>query len=269
MSDNSYDATRTLRAVPDPEPLTGLTGAPAAIYTELAGRTEPATAAELALAAALGRSTASKALVTLEEHGLALRTPGGHDGALRTPDHWRAAPTPDTTQETDEHTEPDTSATSDSPKPLVDNADESDDTPDAKTAPDAPSEPSDVTASISDAPRETPPQDSQPGQVNDDGSDAGGVTTSPAEADDTTRHLEVVTVPGGKHRLAPGALRQMVIDHLKTHPGEAFTATRISRVIEKSSGAIANALVKLTQQGITEKVSDYPRTYRWAEGTTE
>ncbi|WP_264296565.1 hypothetical protein [Streptomyces sp. C8S0] len=35
-------------------------------------------------------------------------------------------------------------------------------------------------------------------------------------------------------------------------------------MIDKSSGAIANALVKLTQQGIAEKVTDYPRTYRWA-----
>lgn len=56
----------------------------------------------------------------------------------------------------------------------------------------------------------------------------------------------------------------MVIDHLQAHPGEAFTATKISRVIEKSSGAIANALVTLTGQGITEQVSDRPRTYRWA-----
>ncbi|MFI9586834.1 hypothetical protein ACIHCQ_34550 [Streptomyces sp. NPDC052236] len=28
----------------------------------------------------------------------------------------------------------------------------------------------------------------------------------------------------------------MVIDHLEAHPGEAFTATKISRLIEKSSG---------------------------------
>jgi predicted transcriptional regulator len=65
-------------------------------------------------------------------------------------------------------------------------------------------------------------------------------------------------------RLAPGALRQTDIDHLTTHPGQAFTATRISRVIDKSSGAIANALVTLTKQGITELVNEEPRTYRMA-----
>lgn len=69
---------------------------------------------------------------------------------------------------------------------------------------------------------------------------------------------------GRKVRLAPGALRQMVIDHLSAHPEEAFTATRISRVIEKSSGAIANALVTLTKQGIAEQASEQPRTYRLA-----
>ncbi|MDG4858226.1 helix-turn-helix domain-containing protein, partial [Streptomyces sp. T-3] len=85
--------TRALQAVPDAAPLTGLTGTPAAIYTQLAGLTEAATVAELALAAGVSRSGAGKALVTLEEHGLAVRTPGGHDGPRRTPDRWSPAPT--------------------------------------------------------------------------------------------------------------------------------------------------------------------------------
>lgn len=56
----------------------------------------------------------------------------------------------------------------------------------------------------------------------------------------------------------------MVIDYLQAYPGEAFTATRISRAIEKSSGAIANALVILAQRGIAEPVTDKPLTYRAA-----
>ncbi|MFD7019948.1 hypothetical protein [Streptomyces sp. NPDC059161] len=63
-------------------------------------------------------------------------------------------------------------------------------------------------------------------------------------------------------RLAPGGLRQMVIDHLTAHADEAFTATRISRVIEKSSGAIANCPATLVKQQIVEQVSDTPRTFR-------
>ncbi|MFF0624195.1 hypothetical protein [Streptomyces sp. NPDC004296] len=77
----------------------------------------------------------------------------------------------------------------------------------------------------------------------------------------------MITELNEKRRLVPGALRQMVIDHLRAHPDEAFTATRISRIIEKSSGAIANSLATLVGQGIAEQVGDTPRTFRLA-GTT-
>ncbi|MFE3551325.1 hypothetical protein ACFXN2_21935 [Streptomyces kronopolitis] len=59
----------------------------------------------------------------------------------------------------------------------------------------------------------------------------------------------------------------MVIDHLHAHPEEAFTATRISRIIEKSSGAMANAPDKLVSQGIAEQVNDRPRTFQLANST--
>ncbi|MFK0295409.1 hypothetical protein ACIQU6_33745 [Streptomyces sp. NPDC090442] len=68
-------------------------------------------------------------------------------------------------------------------------------------------------------------------------------------------------------RLVPGVLRQMVIDHLQAHPDEAFTATRLSRIIESSSGAIANVLTKLTATGIAEEATSCPRTYRLARPT--
>ncbi|UKY53536.1 helix-turn-helix domain-containing protein [Streptomyces inhibens] len=65
MSDTTPDSTPTQN--PTPEPLTGLTEAQAAIYTELVGRTEPATVIELALAAGIGKSTAGRALPLLEQ----------------------------------------------------------------------------------------------------------------------------------------------------------------------------------------------------------
>ncbi|BDM71543.1 hypothetical protein HEK616_50300 [Streptomyces nigrescens] len=73
--------------------------------------------------------------------------------------------------------------------------------------------------------------------------------------------------PSAEGRLAPGALRQMVIDHLRAHPADAFTATQISRIIEKSSGAIANALDKLVSQGIATQVNDRPRRFQLANST--
>ena len=56
----------------------------------------------------------------------------------------------------------------------------------------------------------------------------------------------------------------MVVKHLQTHPQEAFTSTAISRVIGRSSGAIANALVTLTKQGHAQQVNERPRRYQLA-----
>ncbi|SOE14772.1 hypothetical protein SAMN06272775_5690 [Streptomyces sp. 2323.1] len=71
---------------PAPEPVTGLTGAHAAIYTELSGLAEPVTVAELALAAGVDKFTAGRAVAALEKRDLAARTPGGHTGSLRNSD---------------------------------------------------------------------------------------------------------------------------------------------------------------------------------------
>ncbi|MEV8320429.1 helix-turn-helix domain-containing protein [Streptomyces sp. NPDC059900] len=256
---SNTDNTRTLRPVPAPEPLTGLTGAPATIYTELVA-SPGTTGAELALATGLGRSTAGKALVTLEEHGLAIRTPGGHEGARRTPDRWNPAPVGACREQqtpTDEGSEPDgdgadTEATASAPEAVT-------------------------TTHPSDTPQDITPDSLTEAEAADNAEDPnGGKDAEVANATATAREAEHPVVPmaaasiGQRARLAPGGLRQMVIDHLQAHPAEAFTATKISRVIEKSSGAIANALVTLTRQGISEQVTERPRTYRLAEtGTSD
>jgi predicted transcriptional regulator len=295
MSDTTTDSTRTLHAVPTPEPLAGLTGAPATIYAELAKLTgdDGATAAELALAAGLGRSTTGKALATLEEHGLATRTPGGHDGPRRTPDHWRAAPTPETSGDGPATPEPASSlpetgithaTDTHSPEPDDDSTDQ-ESAAAAETTPDTPTSPDDGTADAA-APATETPQDAEhsntdngtgtgtgteDGPHNTDGSNGSGDANAPAlhtDAAQQTAPAEAIILPGEKKRLAPGALRHMVVGHLQAHPREAFTATKISRVIEKSSGAIANALDKLVKQGVAEQVSDRPRTYRLAAPET-
>ncbi|WP_199550365.1 helix-turn-helix domain-containing protein [Streptomyces sp. N35] len=200
-TNNTDSPVGALRAVPAPQPLTGLTGIPAAIYTELTAMPGEATVAELALAAGVSRSATGKALVTLEEHGLALRTRGGHEGARRVPDRWRAAPIADSGTST----------------PVTQDGD----------------------------------QDSAPAPAVESGHSAAPTPSTTA-------------LIGQKNRLAPGALRQLVIDHLTAHPDEAFTATKISRAIGKSSGAIANVLVKITADGVAEQRTERPRTYRLA-----
>ncbi|MDT0268571.1 hypothetical protein RM844_19985, partial [Streptomyces sp. DSM 44915] len=114
-----------------------------------------ATTAELALAAGLPRTTTGKALVLLEQHGIATRTRGTRDGGHHEADRWR--PHPD----------------------------------------------------------RLPTQDG---------------TTDP---------------PRARKRLAQGQLRDLVTAHLTAHPDAEFTATEIARVLDRSAGAVATALVRL------------------------
>ncbi|MCX4834413.1 MarR family transcriptional regulator [Streptomyces sp. NBC_01016] len=235
-----------------PEPLPSLSGAPAAVHAELAAHPDGATTAELSLAAGLGRSTTGKALAVLEEAGLAERKRGGHSGTGRTPDRWHPAAT---THE----------SAVDAPAPH----DESIDLEFVPAENSTHSTNSAALGALSVSKVDGDARECEP--VSDDAHEGSaaqpGKEASAAEplAPTTTGRAPVPPAEAdGKRRLAPGGLRQMVIEHLQTHPEEAFTATRISRIIEKSSGAIANALVTLTKQHIAEQVSDRPRTYRLA-----
>lgn len=69
-------------------------------------------------------------------------------------------------------------------------------------------------------------------------------------------------------RLAPGALRGMVEDYLRDNSGE-FSPNTIGKALNRSSGAVHNALEKLTESGTTVRISDKPRTYSLAATATE
>ncbi|WP_155981490.1 hypothetical protein [Nocardia sp. BMG111209] len=71
-------------------------------------------------------------------------------------------------------------------------------------------------------------------------------------------------------KLPSGGLRGMVEDVLRDNPGRSFTTTELKRVLDKeyerniSSGAMSNALDKLTGQGVARRISDTPRTWALA-----
>ena len=231
------------------QPVTGLTGALATVYTELIGA-PGATAPELATATGIGRSTAGKALAALEKRGLATRTPGEQQGIRHLPDRWHPTQLPPTTTETETPAagvqQPESTATP-APEPV---------SSPVTAAPDHPH-----TDSPDSAAARPEDPDSNPSNPAEDAE----IDLEPKAETALPRKTTAITPPSSgsqKARLAPGALRQLVIDHLTAHPGKAFTATAISRVIEKSSGAIANALVTLVAQGIAEQVSEKPRQYR-------
>ncbi|GHE80836.1 hypothetical protein GCM10017786_08850 [Amycolatopsis deserti] len=66
-------------------------------------------------------------------------------------------------------------------------------------------------------------------------------------------------------RLAPGALRGMVEDYLRDHPGDEFGPTAIAKALGgKSSGAVSNALDKLVADGTAVRTKDKPRRFALA-----
>jgi hypothetical protein len=74
-------------------------------------------------------------------------------------------------------------------------------------------------------------------------------------------------------KLPPGGLRGMVEDYLREHPGESFSPTAVKRGLEQihaprqlSSGAINNALEKLTTARVAVRTSDAPKKWALAAG---
>lgn len=75
----------------------------------------------------------------------------------------------------------------------------------------------------------------------------------------------VSTEPGrnadGQPTLAKNALRTLVAEFLTTHPGHEFTAGTIARELNRSSGAVGNALAKLVTASEAVLVKETPMTY--------
>ncbi|MFH8295051.1 hypothetical protein [Streptomyces sp. NPDC018059] len=185
-------------------------------------------AAEIALAAGIGGSTAGKALAALESHNLAYREHGEKVGGRRTADRWYHRPA---------ETAPQALATDEpQPEPQAEAAPET-----AAPAPQA--APDQAPAAEADAADTTAPEADEP--------------PAPAEAPQAAK-------PATSTRLARGGLRQMVYEHLEAHPDDEVTAPRLAKTLGRSAGAVANALVKLTEQGQADLVGESPRRYRLA-----
>ncbi|MDQ3579278.1 MAG: MarR family transcriptional regulator, partial [Actinomycetota bacterium] len=64
--------------------------------------------------------------------------------------------------------------------------------------------------------------------------------------------------PEKSQRLAPGALRGMVEDYLRDNSGD-FSPNAIGKALNRSSGAVHNALEKLVESGYAVRKSDKPK----------
>jgi hypothetical protein len=68
--------------------------------------------------------------------------------------------------------------------------------------------------------------------------------------------------PGTGTGVRPGALRDLVQAHLYDNPDTEFTPHQISKALDRSSGAVANALDRLVQLGIATPTSEKPRRFQ-------
>ncbi|MCY9787097.1 MarR family transcriptional regulator [Nocardiopsis sp. EMB25] len=242
------------------------------ILATLAQAPEPVTVTALAEEAGIARSTLGKYLPGLEKEGLAVRTPGGRDGQRRLPDTWQAATSTDADTTDSEDTSPAQDHEGDSVDAVPAEPEAVADTASAPVTP-APEvraqdfvstahaeegpveEVATTTSRTPDAPTQPAPAPATPPQPR---------TASPRTH--VTTAAEDVNPVSGSTRLAPGELKLMVRAILDSDPGEEFTATMISHLLQgRSIGAIQNNLARLAKEGHAVQTGDRPRRYRSAK----
>ena len=65
----------------------------------------------------------------------------------------------------------------------------------------------------------------------------------------------------GRARLPKGELRALVLNHLRSRPGEAVSPTAAAKALGRSTGAVGNALERLAASGEVVQASTTPRRY--------
>jgi predicted transcriptional regulator len=65
-------------------------------------------------------------------------------------------------------------------------------------------------------------------------------------------------------KLGKGNLRGLVEEWLDEHPTEEITPSKLGKILDRSPGAIFNALQKLVEQGGAVQTSEKPRAYKAA-----
>jgi DNA-binding MarR family transcriptional regulator len=190
------------------------------------------TAAELAEAAGIGRSTASKALAVLEAEGHATRQQSApQPGAKHAPDRWTLA-SQATAGTAEPHGKPAHRPEPNNEPPAAEQS--------AATPVDGADQPNDTGAS---RPAGAPPHH-------------GPTIVETGRTDRLSADQ-----PAAGSRLRPGELRSLIHTFLAKRPGQQLTPTRIGKELGRSAGAVGNALATMTDAGEVTQTSAKPRKY--------
>jgi hypothetical protein len=265
---------------PAPAPVAPAAGDSPAAAVLAALSAEPAGAAVAVIAARAGISTAAarQALLAHEKAGTATRVKGSRPGIA---DTWKPAAAPAAPGDEAPPAEaPGTGSTADPGQPAAEPAGGTADVGQPAPAP-AGGTAEDQQAESGAEPGPDPAVTAEAaGSVLAiaQAADAAGKALAAGDLPATLFVLErareqaaqgrraVKAAASGRHAPAtrPGALRDLVEEHLRKFPGTAFTSHQVGKVLIRSAGAVANALDKLTALGTAQMVTDKPRTYQLA-----
>ncbi|MGH3780012.1 MAG: MarR family transcriptional regulator [Pseudonocardiaceae bacterium] len=226
--------TRALRAVPESTDTATATKARTQTEDKLweALHANPnSTAADLSSDAGIGNSTAAKILARWANDGSVTRTPGIAQDRRRVADLWSI-------------TESDAPSVT-SEAAATQHAAGTDDNAETRS--------SGIRAQTTDT-----------DETIADGDETDEVTAGaePDTADPTADGKD--TSDEGQQtgrRLPPGGLRGLVEDWLRDHPGEEFSPSKIGKELDRSSGAVSNALDKLVADGYAVQTQDKPKRF--------
>ena len=202
---------------------------------------------------------ARQALIAHEENGTTTRIKGGKPGV---PDDRKPAAGPDSPAPPAEAPAWDTPAAGGQPASVVGTAEGGE--PEAVAAPDP--DPA-VTAEASGNVLAVAQAADEAGKALAAGNLPAALAALDAVREQAAQGRRALkAAASGRHAPAtrPGALRDLVEQHLRTFPDATFTPHQIGKVLTLSAGAVANALDKLTGLGTAELASDKPRSYRLA-----
>ncbi len=76
-----------------------------------------------------------------------------------------------------------------------------------------------------------------------------------------TTPAPAVNAKSGTARLMPGGLRDQVLAYLADRPGEELSPNQVAKALDRSSGAVGNALETLAERGEVRKASQAPRRF--------
>ncbi|WP_435593802.1 hypothetical protein [Nocardia sp. bgisy118] len=120
-----------------------------------------------------------------------------------------------------------------------------------------PADPAEEEAHADPVP-DTAPDTAAAAPTGDDPADPAPVAPVPAD-DAAAADAESSVV-----RLPAGALRGQVEDFLRDHPDQEYTPHQIGKELDRSSGAVHNALVTLTKNGTARQTSTAPKKFTLA-----